>query len=255
MSQDELKAAAERMYPQFKVSDLWEGKNPDQAVDIWLENDNAKMQRLFNPYTGEDLGASIPMGLRLFSWMLDLHVNLLAGEPGRIANAIGGVLLTLLAFTGLVIWWPGIKNWRRSLTVAWKPNWKVFNWRLHSALGFWTLLLVLLWGVTGIYVSYPAPFHDALDYFVPPSEDFSQERLGDVILQWTARLHFGRFAGIPLKVLYVVLGLAPAVLFVSGGLMWWNRVVRPAMRRAGAAEAEVVRPDGLSLDPRGPMTA
>ena len=248
MTEDQLKGAAQRTYPQYKVTDYWEGKNQNQAVDIWLENDESKVQPLFNPYTGEDLGASIPFGLRLFSWMLDLHVNLLAGETGRIANAVGGVLLTLLGVTGMVVWWPGIRNWRRSLGVRWKPNWKVFNWRLHSALGFWTLLLILLWGISGIYVSYPQPFHSALDYFDPPNDESVDERLGDVALRWTARLHFGRFAGVPVKVLFVVLGLAPAALFVTGGLMWWNRVLRPAMRRS--AESEMVRPDGLALDPR-----
>jgi uncharacterized iron-regulated membrane protein len=149
----------------------------------------------------------------------------------------------------MIIWWPGIKNWRRSMTVAWKPNWKVFNWRLHSALGFWTLLLILMWGISGVYVSYPQPFHATLDYLDPLPEEFTEdERFGDFILRWTARLHFGRFAGIPVKVLFVILGLAPSVLFITGGLMWWNRVLRPAMRRA--EEPDMVRPDGLALDSR-----
>ncbi len=36
-------------------------------------------------------------------------------------------------------------------------------------------------------------------------------------------LHFGKFAGLPGKLLWFVLGLAPAFLFGSGCLMWWNR--------------------------------
>ncbi len=250
MTEEQLRAVAAQKYPQYKISDYWQSPNPAQAVDVWLENDESKAQRLLNPYTGEDLGASTPIGERFFSWMLDLHVNLLAGENGRIANAVGAVLLILLTITGIVIWWPGVKNWRRSATVAWKPNWKVFNWRLHSALGLWTLLFVVVWGVTGLYVSYPSPFHTALDYFDPIGEDFTQERLGDVILQWTARLHFGRFAGIPVKVLYVILGLAPSALFVTGAVMWWNRVLRPAIRRV--EETELIRPDGLALNTRRP---
>lgn len=37
-------------------------------------------------------------------------------------------------------------------------------------------------------------------------------------------IHIGRWGGITSKILYVVLGLAPVVLFVSGSLIWWNRM-------------------------------
>jgi uncharacterized iron-regulated membrane protein len=43
--------------------------------------------------------------------------------------------------------------------------------------------------------------------------------------------HYGNFAGWPMKALYVILGFAPAVLFVTGMIMWWNRVLSPAARR------------------------
>ena len=41
----------------------------------------------------------------------------------------------------------------------------------------------------------------------------------------------------------VIAGLAPVVLFVTGVLMWWNRVVGPATRQVrGRAKAEVTAP-------------
>ena len=39
---------------------------------------------------------------------------------------------------------------------------------------------------------------------------------GDVILQWLTKLHFGSFAGLASKSAWILLGLAPAVLAVSG---------------------------------------
>jgi uncharacterized iron-regulated membrane protein len=49
--------------------------------------------------------------------------------------------------------------------------------------------------------------------------------VGDAILAWVTPLHFGTFGGgITVYVLWIVLGLSPAVLGVSGILMWWNRV-------------------------------
>jgi uncharacterized iron-regulated membrane protein len=36
-------------------------------------------------------------------------------------------------------------------------------------------------------------------------------------------LHFGKYAGLPHKLLWFVLGLTPAFFFGSGVVMWWNR--------------------------------
>ena len=53
-----------------------------------------------------------------------------------------------------------------------------------------------------------------------------QVRAGDIALYWLAQLHFGRFSGGYVKALWVVMGLVPAILFVTGAVMWWNRVLR-----------------------------
>ena len=50
-------------------------------------------------------------------WVVNLHANLLFGPTGRLVNGIGAICLTSLCLTGAIIWWPGVKNWRRSLTV------------------------------------------------------------------------------------------------------------------------------------------
>jgi uncharacterized iron-regulated membrane protein len=41
-----------------------------------------------------------------------------------------------------------------------------------------------------------------------------------------ARLHFGRAYGLSIKILWGILGLMPCILFITGTLMWWWRVVR-----------------------------
>jgi uncharacterized iron-regulated membrane protein len=94
-------------------------------------------------------------------WIVKLHTNLLAGGTGRVVNGIGAASLTLLCLTGAVIWWPGVRHWRRSLTISWEAHFARINWDLHSALGFWALPFVLLWGVSGIYFAFPHLF-DAL---------------------------------------------------------------------------------------------
>jgi uncharacterized iron-regulated membrane protein len=141
-----------------------------------------------------------------------------------------------------------------------KSGWKRFNWDLHSSLGFWTLLLTLMWGVTGVFMAIPDPFRAAVDYLeplqpvtrpAPPTAATNvpqqarqgrgrgqpprgicgripriETRIGDKILRCAYAWHFGNFAGTKVKVAWFILGLAPALLFLTGMLMWVNRVIR-----------------------------
>jgi uncharacterized iron-regulated membrane protein len=227
LADEALRVRALAGYPGYEISRVWENdKNRDQAVEIVLERDGREKQRLFDPYTGQDLGNVVPAGIRLMSWLQDLHVNLLGGETGRLVNGGVSFLWIALGATGVLLWWPGSKEWRRSLWMRWNVNWRRFNWDLHSTLGIWTLPIFLLWGITGIHVSVPKPFWAVVDYFEPPSDDRPIQRVGDVILRWSARLHFGSFGGRVSQVAWVIIGLAPALLFITGAIMWWNRVPR-----------------------------
>jgi uncharacterized iron-regulated membrane protein len=242
MTADELKRAAGRAYPGYEVNRVFESRNPNQPVEIWLELSPKKIQRLFNPYTGADLGNSLQVGFRVVLWLVDLHDNLLSGRTGHLVNGIGGACVMLVCLTGMVIWWPGIDKWRRSLTIDWKANPRSFNWSLHSALGFWSLAFIFMWGISGVYLSWPAPFNALVDFFgAPPPTDL---RFGDQVLAWLARLHFGRFRWLPLKIVWTVFGLVPVALLVTGVLMWWNRVLGPWCRRRLA--------DRLQLHVQGP---
>ena len=227
MSAEGLIDAARRAYPGYRVSLFTEPEDPTQAVTFTVDRDGKRRQMFFDPYTGEDLGYALPLGWRVTTWLLDLHDNLLSGDTGRSINGIGAVLLTLLTLTGACIWWPGIQSWRRSLTIDRQANWRRFNWTLHSAFGFWTLVFIFMWGVTGIYLSFPEPFMALVDYLEPFDETNFDLRVGDTVLYWLAYLHFGRFAGWPTKLLWALIGLVPPVMFITGALMWWNRVVRP----------------------------
>lgn len=229
MAKEELKRAAERAHPGYGVNRVFESKNPNRPVEIWLERGSKRIQRLFNPYTGADLGNSLQAGFRVLLWLVDLHDNLLSGRTGHLINGVGGACVMLVCLSGMVIWWPGIDKWRRSLTIDWKANAKSFNWSLHSALGFWTLAFIFMWALSGIYLAWPAPFNGLVDFFgAPPSRDL---RFGDEVLTWLARLHFGRFKWLPLKIVWTVFGLIPVVLLITGALMWWNRVLGPWYRR------------------------
>lgn len=243
LSDDQLANAAMRLYPGYHVQRLGRARNPDQAVGVWLSRGGRIKQRLIDPRTGGDLGDSVPPGIWLVSKIADLHENLLAGPTGRTLNGIGGLATVLLALTGLATWWPGIKTWRRSLTLPRGVGWKRLTWHLHSAIGFWTLGFTLLFGISGVYLGIPQPFLDLVDRLEPPTAANTASRIGDGIIYWLAYLHFGRINGIAIpcsgpglcdqttKAIWALFGLAPAVMFLTGAIMWWNRVIRPRLAR------------------------
>ena len=182
-------------------------------------------------------------GFRFVLWLADLHDNLLIAQTGRLINAAGGIFTVLLGLTGAVIWWPGIDTWRRSLSFRWKTNPKGLNWTLHSALGFWTFAFFFMWAITGIYLSIPTKFNAAVDFLEPLNASSRSLRFGDQVLYWLAQAHFGRFAGIPVKIIWTVIGLTPAALFLTGMLMWWKRVLKPWLGRKAFVPSQMHEAD------------
>jgi uncharacterized iron-regulated membrane protein len=274
LTKAELIEAARRAYPDYTPGNVSAGTTPGREVEITLDRGTKRKVRVFDPYTGRDLGEAVPYQLKLMTWMLNLHVNLLAGPTGRIVNGVCAILLTLLSLTGAVIWWPGIAKWRRSLTINPRANWKRINWDLHSAVGFWTFAFFFMWSFTGIYLVFPEPFDTLINRFAPleyyrlasqesePSLPLVKTRStaalvrvadavpkrkrrrpqihfsgGDQIIRTFLGAHFGNFGGLGTRILWAAIGLAPPFLFVTGVIMWWNRVLSKEGRRLRRASA------------------
>jgi uncharacterized iron-regulated membrane protein len=168
-------------------------------------------------------------------WLARLHENLLVGGPGRILDGFGAIGLLLLCLTGAVIWWPGTAHWRRSLTVDWHAHFARINWDLHSALGFWCLIFVTVWAVSGIYFSFPRAF-DVLWRLDP------KDRFTDQGLFWLSQLHFGRFGSLA-EALWSMVGLVPGVLAFTGVFICCRRVIfkKPSNPKATAGRNEAGR--------------
>jgi uncharacterized iron-regulated membrane protein len=68
-----------------------------------------------------------------------------------------------------------------------------------------------------------------------------QRTAGDIVMAWVAPLHVGNFGGVGIRIAWLVLGLAPPLLFVTGFIMWWTRVVRAQPSPAGGSLDRVIR--------------
>jgi uncharacterized iron-regulated membrane protein len=240
LTTEQLQARAESLYPGWKVTrvgDRITRRNP--TIEIWVERGGEKKERLFNPYTGDDLGDSVTQGEYFVLWLARLHDELLLDRPGRYWNGIGSAIFSVSVITGLVVWWPGATRWKRSLGIKWSSGWRRFNWDLHSSIGFWLFLFMLMWGISGFYLGVPEPFSNFVDSISDPDAILG-DRPGDVVLTWLTRLHFGRWRNAPvLKAVWAVLGLIPALMLVTGVIMWWNRVLRKRPNVSEPSEVSV----------------
>jgi uncharacterized iron-regulated membrane protein len=221
---ESLLAAVETAFPGAEVIEVREPRRPERPVFIALERDGARMERLFDPYAVRDLGETFPPVLQAMEWLVDLHDNLLAGQTGRLLNGIGGAFFMVLIVTGAWLWWPGARSVPRGLKIGRPQASRRFIWQLHSVLGIVSFALLFVWAITAIYFAFPEPFEGTIDYFDEDPNDLV--RPGEAVVLKLIELHFGRFGGLGVRSLYVVLGLLPAFLFATGVVLWWTRVVR-----------------------------
>lgn len=118
-----------------------------------------------NPYTGEITGNSKEKNStkEFMGTMFSLHRWLLLDkvkqpiingvENRKLGSWITGfatIIFTLGCITGLIIWFPQkVKHWRQGLKIKWNAGWKRVNHDLHNSLAFYSLIFLLLMGLTG----------------------------------------------------------------------------------------------------------
>ncbi|MEH2140701.1 PepSY-associated TM helix domain-containing protein [Nostoc sp.] len=72
------------------------------------------------------------------------------------------------------------------------------------------------WGSTQLYL-------DQFSGKVLRIQDGLNPTRAEVILNSFSPLHYGTFGGLATRILYVFVGLAPLILFITGFVMWWYR--------------------------------
>jgi uncharacterized iron-regulated membrane protein len=67
---------------------------------------------------------------------------------------------------------------------------------------------------------------------------FTQQPLGVQIIRLMTPIHYGTFGGYATRILWVLAGLAPGVLFVTSLLLWWNRSLSKKRRKRAPVRVE-----------------
>lgn len=120
------------------------------------EKDRRGTTHFVNQYTGEVLGVQEGGVSAFFLTVMKLHRWLLIeGDTGKIIVGISTIIFIFLTLTGMVIWFPiKIKNWKQGFKVKTNAKWKRVNHDLHNTLGFYSFILLLVMGLTGLCWSF-----------------------------------------------------------------------------------------------------
>ncbi|MGF7231526.1 PepSY-associated TM helix domain-containing protein [Arachidicoccus sp.] len=110
-----------------------------------------------NPYTGSIIGR-IDYMHNFFVIVKYIHWSLLLSTPiGQPIVGWSTLIFVIMLITGIIMWWP--KKWDkkhkgRSFKIRWKAKWKRVNYDLHNVLGFYTFIIALILGLTGMVFAF-----------------------------------------------------------------------------------------------------
>jgi len=115
-----------------------------------------------------------PPPSRLFSTMRTLHATLyMQTISDRSFVGWMGIALTFMCVSGLVLWWPRKGQWLSALWIREGARGFRLHRDLHSAIGFWSLFVMLIVCISGLYLAFPRTFRDAVETVMPTGQFFS----------------------------------------------------------------------------------
>lgn len=258
---DELEARIEEVYSDSDVFMFTASSNPERAVLVVLRQDGVAENRYFDQYRGLDRGTSLPWEAKTYRWLIDFHDDLFIENGGRQINGWGAVVFLLMMLSGLFIWWRGKVQWRQGLYLS-KKSPRGTLWQLHSVFGFWCLFFMFAWGISGMLIAIPDTFRTVTDTLglsnilnmgligMPDLEiqamlDSGELQpnafimnLGEIradrssgFLDLMVDIHFGRFDATWITWVLFLISLVPAIMFITGFILWWKRVVTRTYRK------------------------
>lgn len=141
----------------------------DAPIEAWMDS-RGDLKVYVDPYTAAVLGARSARQ-SLVGTLRSLHVSLFAGQMGERLVGVSGFTLLALCLSGLTLWWPGRRKLAAGLTLRRPLRWRSGNYDLHKLAGLVSLVGLLLAGLTGAALVFPAPFEHALRLFAgaPPT--------------------------------------------------------------------------------------
>lgn len=161
-SLDRIFSAVRAVHPDYQGSWVLElPRSSRSMLTAWYERPSETAGELYaplmvavNPYTAE-VAASRLWGTTTVTWMLDLHTQLHLGQSGW--NIVGwlGLALIVSIGTGVRLWWPGFRELPWVFRIRLNGGTHRLALELHRRLGFFSAVILLLLGFTGVNLVFP----------------------------------------------------------------------------------------------------
>jgi uncharacterized iron-regulated membrane protein len=235
-----LKTRMAEVYAGYELGFTIEAFNEGDATYIVLGKDGEYIPHYFNQYTGEDNGLARPWPIMGVEWVADIHDDLLMGREGRRYNGMAAITFILMSITGLIIWWQGRSRWYSGFIINPFDKHHGLLWQLHSFAGFWGLLLMFAWGISGVQLGWPEGLQTFMGWFGSGQE--VRGRGGSGMLRLFRDIHFATPGdGAVIDWLWILASTIPTLLFITGLIVWWKRVVMRSWKAWRSAPATGVK--------------
>lgn len=164
-------------HPDLKAHRVIVPQKPDGVYAVMMESPREEYTNVYvNPYSGTILG-SRPFKQTLGGFLIELHINLFAGNLGAKVVGFSGVLLLLLSITGAILW----SGWKR-LTLGFKIRWRspsrLVNYDIHKVVGISSLIFLTTIAFTGAAMTFYETADPVINWIartpLPPNPPTSQ---------------------------------------------------------------------------------
>lgn len=122
-----------------------------------------------DPYTTDILAPQKTAVDDFMFSMFKMHRWLLMDiKWGRPIVGIATIIFLILSITGIVLWFPKKIKWKTikaGFKIKTNANWKRINHDLHNTLGFYSCILILIMGITGLCWSFEG-YRDGLSSLI-----------------------------------------------------------------------------------------
>ena len=122
-----------------------------------------------DPVSGEVLGTE-PVTNRgpVLDFLIRAHAFLLLPAPVGfpMVGWMAGIM-TFMAVSGIVLWWPRKGLWRQALWMRKGARGLRFHLEFHHVVGFWGSAILFVMGLSGLYLVYPDTFRQTTEMVLP----------------------------------------------------------------------------------------
>ena len=168
------KAAPENATPRSIVPPAYTGA--PTTINFDMNGRPPRTRVHVDPVSGEVLGTE-PVTNRgpILDFLIRAHAFLLLPAPigFPMVGWMAGVM-TFMAVSGLVLWWPRKGMWRHAFWMRKGSRGLRFHLEFHHVVGFWGSVILFVMGLSGLYLVYPDTFRQTTE-MVLPSERSSRD--------------------------------------------------------------------------------